>query len=262
MNMNELEIAQVRIEALKAAIDKLCDGNRTAFGRRLGYKDGAFVRQMLSGDRPITEKTIRTIEAIPGMRGWFSKVVTDEARATHPQGEHKRNEVDAPNSGKKGGLIAGLPARPGLTMAKTTKSGAKKKGTYPLISWLQAGTWETIVDHFAYDDAEDWLDSPILASEKSYYLRVPGESMYDPADHKSFREGEIVLVDPNGVVEHRKFVIALFAGEAEPILRQLMYEGEHVYLKAINPAWPNRIVEVGENVKILGVVRTKIVTYD
>lgn len=69
--MNEIELNEFRIGRLSAAVDHVSNGNKTDFGRRLGYKDGAFVRQMLSGMRPVTEKTIWAIEAMPGMKGWF-----------------------------------------------------------------------------------------------------------------------------------------------------------------------------------------------
>lgn len=69
--MNELQLNEHRIARLEAAVDRISHGNKTDFGRRLGYKDGAFVRQMTSGVRPVSEKTIRAIEAMPGMKGWF-----------------------------------------------------------------------------------------------------------------------------------------------------------------------------------------------
>jgi hypothetical protein len=72
--MNELEIQALRVARLREAIDKVSAGNKTAFGRRLGYADGAFIRQMLSGDRAVTEKTIRQIEALPGMTEWFASM--------------------------------------------------------------------------------------------------------------------------------------------------------------------------------------------
>ncbi|MDO3524522.1 S24 family peptidase [Ralstonia pseudosolanacearum] len=71
--MNEKGIQDWRTQRLKAAVDKIADGNVTAFGKRLGYKDGAFVRQMLSGNRPVSEKTVRAIEDLPGLANWFSK---------------------------------------------------------------------------------------------------------------------------------------------------------------------------------------------
>lgn len=71
--MNEIELAEFRVKRLADAIDRVCGGDRSAFGRRLGYRDGAFVRQMLSGKRSISEKTVRQIEDLPGMKGWFSE---------------------------------------------------------------------------------------------------------------------------------------------------------------------------------------------
>lgn len=65
------ELVLWRIERLQAAVNKLTAGNVSAFGAMLGYKDGAFVRQMLSGVRPVSEKTIRKIEALPNMDEWF-----------------------------------------------------------------------------------------------------------------------------------------------------------------------------------------------
>ncbi|WP_325346117.1 S24 family peptidase [Xylophilus sp.] len=38
----------------------------------LGHRDGAFVRQMLSGHRAVSDKTVRQIEALRGMQDWFA----------------------------------------------------------------------------------------------------------------------------------------------------------------------------------------------
>jgi hypothetical protein len=84
--MNELDLQRRRIERLRAAIDKVTGGNVTAFGKRLGYKDGAYIRQMLSGVRPIREKTVFAVEELPGLRGFFGtrgNVVTTGGDGTH-----------------------------------------------------------------------------------------------------------------------------------------------------------------------------------
>lgn len=52
-------------------------GGKAALGRMLGYKDGAFVGQMIDGHRPITEKTIAAAEALPGARHWFDQTPTN-----------------------------------------------------------------------------------------------------------------------------------------------------------------------------------------
>ena len=71
--MDEALIAKQRRDLLSKAIDRLTQGDRSAFGRRLGFKDGAFIRQMLNGSRAVSEKTIRLVESIPGMHGWFTE---------------------------------------------------------------------------------------------------------------------------------------------------------------------------------------------
>lgn len=75
-DMGEPDIQEFRRGRLSDAIDFASGGDRSAFGRKLGYKDGAFVRQMLSGTRAISEKTVRAIEALPGMNGWFASKTT------------------------------------------------------------------------------------------------------------------------------------------------------------------------------------------
>jgi phage repressor protein C with HTH and peptisase S24 domain len=69
--MNESQLEAFRVKRLADAIAKVSGGNQTDFGRKLGYVDGAFVRQMLRGTRKVKEDTIRKIESLPGMRGWF-----------------------------------------------------------------------------------------------------------------------------------------------------------------------------------------------
>lgn len=63
-----------RIQRLQALVVRA--GGQAAAGRMLGYRDGAFVGQMLRGTRPITEKTVRAVEALPGYRHWFDPAGT------------------------------------------------------------------------------------------------------------------------------------------------------------------------------------------
>lgn len=48
-------------------------GSGVALGKLLGYADGGYVGQMISGHRPITEKTIEAVHALPGFAGWFDE---------------------------------------------------------------------------------------------------------------------------------------------------------------------------------------------
>lgn len=87
--MNDIELANYRIDRLKEAVDRVSQGNKSDFGRKLGFKDGAFIRQMLAGTRPVTEKTVRAIEALHSMKGWFneSNNATTAVKHTHHAAE-------------------------------------------------------------------------------------------------------------------------------------------------------------------------------
>lgn len=69
--MDETALQLYRRHRLELAVAHLTAGNVSALGRLLGYRDGAFVRQMLSGTRAVSDKTVRAIEAMRGMEGWF-----------------------------------------------------------------------------------------------------------------------------------------------------------------------------------------------
>lgn len=79
--MNEVELAAHRLKRLEEAVQRVSAGNRSDFGRKLGFKDGAFIRQMLAGTRPITEKTVRAVEALHGMKSWFDESHAETATA-------------------------------------------------------------------------------------------------------------------------------------------------------------------------------------
>lgn len=67
--MDEKAIQAWRAKRLEAMVDR--EGGKAATGRKLGYRDGAFVGQMLRGERPITEKTVMFVHSLPGYAGWF-----------------------------------------------------------------------------------------------------------------------------------------------------------------------------------------------
>lgn len=71
--MDEREIQAWRIQRLEAMVER--EGGKAAAGRKLGYKDGAFVGQMLRGERPVTEKTVLAVHALSGYAGWFNTPV-------------------------------------------------------------------------------------------------------------------------------------------------------------------------------------------
>ena len=86
-------------------------GGKASLGRLLGYKDGAFVRQMITGERPITEKTIRSVHEKPGLSSWFSPSAGTTI-ASHEEDtgqEFKINQFDTGGSMGRGVLLRDQP---------------------------------------------------------------------------------------------------------------------------------------------------------
>lgn len=133
---------------------------------------------------------------------------------------------------------------------------------YPLISWRHAAVWAQEGDWLVDTPDDVWLPSPIKVSEHSFYLQIPGESMNDPADARSFQENDLVLVDSVAEPTNGSFVVVkLSPDDEEALLRQLVIEGARRYLKTLNPAWPDRIVTMPADALICGVVKSKVVQY-
>ena len=97
------------------------------------------------------------------------------------------------------------------------------------------------------DDIE-MLDSSGCASSEPFALRVLGDSM-----EPEFKDGCIIVIDPAGVVESGKFVIADVDGEY--IFRQFLQEDEKYYLKPLNEGYPS--IQVDGPGVVRGVITQK-----
>lgn len=120
---------------------------------------------------------------------------------------------------------------------------------HPLISWTQAANWHEISKSFTPTYGTELLPCPIKCSPESYVLRVRGTNM-----EPKFHEGDLIFVDPNVTADHGNYVVVRLDGSNETTFKQLIIEEGKQYLKALNPDWPNRIIEVYEGVNIYGVI--------
>ncbi|WP_082660635.1 LexA family protein [Pseudoalteromonas sp. H103] len=115
----------------------------------------------------------------------------------------------------------------------------------PLISWVQAGHWADI--HL--NDVETFYPCPEKHSQSTYSLEVKGESM-----SPDFINGEIIFVDPEVEARNGSCVVIRQNGNTEATFKQLIIDGSQKYLKALNPNWPNPIIEMLPDATICGVV--------
>jgi phage repressor protein C with HTH and peptisase S24 domain len=75
-----------RRERLRALLVQLGD-TKTSFAKKLGLRDAAYLRQMLTGLRPISEKQVDKIEDAFRMKGWFSHLQVNQPTADYSSPE-------------------------------------------------------------------------------------------------------------------------------------------------------------------------------
>lgn len=123
-------------------------------------------------------------------------------------------------------------------------------GMAPEISWVQAGCW-TDSCHAEYpQDAERWHPRPSGSSDKTFVLRVVGESMCP-----DYPPGRLIFVDPERPPESGDDVIAVMTDSGESTFKRFIEEpGSGRMLKAINPDWRDPYISINGNCSIAGVI--------
>lgn len=124
--------------------------------------------------------------------------------------------------------------------------GPDIKGTVPLISWIQAGQWQDVIDNL-YPGEGERISTTYRVRKHTYALRVRGDSM-----EPKFPDGAIIIVEPEENPEPGSFVIVRHNG-GEATFKQFMVDGETVYLKPLNPRYP--IMEMKPDAAFCGVVK-------
>ena len=123
----------------------------------------------------------------------------------------------------------------------------KAQGSYPVISWVQAGGWNDI--HLTDLHDADYYPCPVRCSKNTFLLKVVGKSM-----NPVFREGELIFVDPDVEAVNGKYVVARLDDENQATFKQLIIEDGKKFLQAANPDWPTPIIPINGNCTIVGVV--------
>lgn len=130
----------------------------------------------------------------------------------------------------------------------------------PLISWVAAGSW-TGVEPVTLDDAEGYYPRPRNLSADGFALRVRGRSMLP-----KFEPDDIIYVEPNistFALKDGDLIVVQCNDDTEATFKQLVL-GEtesDMYLKPLNPDWPEqKMLPMGE-CRLVGKVVGKTVEY-
>jgi len=117
----------------------------------------------------------------------------------------------------------------------------------PMISMVQAGHWQEI--HEIDISEAEYYPCPVKCSDKTFIVKVDGESMLP-----RFKVGDLLYVDPEAQYINGSFVLARLEDDNQATFKQLIIDGGKKYLKALNPDWPNKFVEINGNCTIVGKV--------
>jgi SOS-response transcriptional repressor LexA len=159
------------------------------------------------------------------------------------------NEPDA--KGNMGRITSGMPGyrstpeQPNVSPGPTMEYARR----VPVISWVQAGDWSEVYDPYQPGHAEDWISTTETTHSNAFALIVRGDSM-----EPEFIENDIITVDPGRPPINGSYVIAKNGQEAT--FKQLVIDGENVYLKPLNNRYPIKDV-TGLEIRIVGVVVEK-----
>jgi SOS-response transcriptional repressor LexA len=120
----------------------------------------------------------------------------------------------------------------------------------PVMDAIAAGFWCLKSEESDIGGVKEWVDAPGPVGSKAFILKVEGLSM-----EPKFHEGDKVVVDPSMEALSGHYVLAKHSGDQTAILKQLRQEGQEMYLCALNPDWPDRIIRLSNDWRICGRAR-------
>lgn len=130
----------------------------------------------------------------------------------------------------------------------------------PVISWVAAGSW-TEVDSSYMNDFDSDIPRPKDLSKHSFGLVVRGRSMWP-----EFKPGEVIIVEPNvglGDLIDGDLVVVQCNDDNEATFKQLVLgdNAEDMYLKPLNPDWPEQEMRPMSECMLVGKVVGKYTRY-
>lgn len=201
--MAEDDVNDIRAARFADLLREKYSGNKAALGKALGYSSGAYVRQMVEGERPITEKTIKKIHELPGCRGWMNK--PSPSSAPPPETE-------------------GLPEKTVTQFTRGFATSAFNTHRAPVVSWGRMGVDAVFRENLSSGE----LVAPVDFGEGAVVWRVEDDSMspdYNPGDFiaidsnpsalNNLTAGEAVIVETSGGTKILRYYTPMVDGHFE-----------------------------------------------
>lgn len=223
----------------------------------------AMLRQELS--KPPSAKRLTATLGAAQMLGFgrFGSVVSPEVLARWESSGVSESEVDLYHEFEESleGVFRDIEDDLSEYSYMTNLELAGKAGfyrKYPVISSVEAGSWQETVDLYQPGHADDWEASSKDAGPHGFWLRVKGDSMTAPAgESKSFPDGMLILVNPDMECLPGHFVVAKLTDTQEATFKRYIEDAGQRYLKPLNPAYP--LIPINGNCRFVGrVIEAKL----
>lgn len=122
----------------------------------------------------------------------------------------------------------------------------------PVISWVAAGSFSGIETVLRDAEVDEHLPPNKDCGKNGYGLVVTGYSMAP-----KFYPEDRIYVNPDFQVCDLKtndLVIVACAGDTEATFKKLIVEGSIKFLEPLNPDWPEKIIKLSDDCKLVGKV--------
>lgn len=122
----------------------------------------------------------------------------------------------------------------------------------PVISWVAAGSFDPIETVLRDTKVDEYLPPLKECGKNGYGLIVTGISM-----SPKFEIGDRIYVNPDIQtfdLISGDLVIVSCCGDTEATFKKLIIEGGVQYLQPINPDWPEQIIKLTEDCRLVGKV--------
>ena len=122
----------------------------------------------------------------------------------------------------------------------------------PVISWIAAGSLSSIETVLRDTEIDEWLPPNKDCGKSGYGLKVTGMSMspFFLPDDRIYVNPEVQTFD----LQTGDLVIIACYGETEATFKKLIIEGDNKYLQPLNPNWPDQIIKLSEDCRLVGKV--------
>lgn len=229
--MTDLDLSEYRRQRLAELVKLKFDDNKAEAGRAFGFRDGAYVSQMLKGIRPITEKFVASAHAMPGFSGWFAQPAVGVGTALR--------------TGEK-------------TPSYTPVIDLQDNAEYPAIRRvrfkLSAGASGFAIEYIDSDGPpivfqKSWFVSRGFNPAKLFATKVANGSM-----ETGLYDGDTVVVNTEST-QPKDGVVFAVNFEGELVIKRLVRDAGQWWLSSDNPdqrRYPRKLCD--ENVHLVGEV--------